>query len=166
MNLRAVHTGRGLTNVSTMDKEIWGEFGRYPDQVKVTARKIRELILDPPEPADDDPEDEFPEGRLLTRKHRTRERNRNIRKKLLKVRREKGPLHCEICGFKPSVTDEKLEDAFFEAHHVVPLSQSDASPTKLKDMALLCANCHRLIHRAISIEKRWFSISDVKTMLL
>jgi 5-methylcytosine-specific restriction protein A len=33
MNLRAVHTGKGLTNVSVMDKAIWGEFGNKREEL-------------------------------------------------------------------------------------------------------------------------------------
>ena len=53
----------------------------------------------------------------------------------------------------------------FEAHHVLLLASGDERKTKLKDMALLCANCHRMLHRAISVEKRWIGIEEVQTIL-
>ena len=31
--------------------------------------------------------------------------------------------------------------------------------------ALLCANCHRLVHRAISREKRWLTLEECKATL-
>ncbi|QBM19140.1 hypothetical protein MARI_32830 [Marinobacter sp. JH2] len=165
MNLRAAHTGKGLTHVSNMDKEIWEEFGDKPDHVKGLADKIRSLIINPPSHSQDELEEEFSEGGLVTRQHQARERNRNVRKKLLKARRSKGPLECEMCGFKPATANKALEESVFEAHHIVPLAQLDKSSTTLKDMALLCANCHRFIHRAISIEKRWYSIAEAKLLL-
>lgn len=165
MNLRAASTGKGLTHVSNMDKEIWAEFGNEPDYVKQLAQKIRDLIAIPSASEESDSEEEFSEGGLLTRQHRTRERNRSVRKKLIQARREKGLLECEMCGFKPNVSDKELEESVFEAHHIVPLAQLDKSSTKLKDMALLCANCHRLIHRAISTQKQWLSITEGKALL-
>jgi len=33
-----------------------------------------------------------------------------------------------------------------------------AHETRLTDLALLCANCHRLIHRVIAVRKEWVTI--------
>jgi 5-methylcytosine-specific restriction protein A len=33
-------------------------------------------------------------------------------------------------------------------------------------MALLCANCHRMVHRAIAQEKRWLSIEEAAVEIL
>jgi len=166
MNLRAVHTGKGLKNVSAMDKVIWDEFGNNREELLSVAAEIRKAIENPEVELDQyHDEVEFSEGGLLTRRHKSRERNRNIRKKLLDSRQKKGQLSCDMCDLKPSISDQRFIDALFEAHHVIPLAQSQANKTRLKDMALLCANCHRLIHRAISLEKRWLSISEARDLL-
>ncbi|WP_433917182.1 HNH endonuclease [Streptomyces sp. NBC_01744] len=34
-----------------------------------------------------------------------------------------------------------------ECHHVVPLHEAGEGQTKLSDLALICSNCHRIIHR-------------------
>ncbi|MFE3146471.1 HNH endonuclease [Streptomyces sp. NPDC059218] len=34
-----------------------------------------------------------------------------------------------------------------ECHHVLPLHVAGEGRTKLSDLALICANCHRMIHR-------------------
>ncbi|WP_405140686.1 HNH endonuclease [Sphaerisporangium sp. NBC_01403] len=36
---------------------------------------------------------------------------------------------------------------YIECHHVIPLHQAGEGLTKLADLALICANCHRMIHR-------------------
>ncbi|WP_233533532.1 HNH endonuclease [Kitasatospora sp. SolWspMP-SS2h] len=36
---------------------------------------------------------------------------------------------------------------YVECHHVVPLHVAGEGTTKLADLALICANCHRMIHR-------------------
>jgi 5-methylcytosine-specific restriction protein A len=35
-----------------------------------------------------------------------------------------------------------------EAHHTLPLAVGAVRVTRAEDLALLCANCHRMIHRA------------------
>ena len=50
-------------------------------------------------------------------------------------------------------------DGFIECHHRIPLSEakSEIKP-KLSDFALLCSNCHRMIHR----KKKWLSVNELK----
>lgn len=41
-----------------------------------------------------------------------------------------------------------LGTGYIEAHHKVPVSSlKDGDETKLSDLAALCANCHRVIHK-------------------
>jgi hypothetical protein len=47
------------------------------------------------------------------------------------------------------------------AHHTVPISEAGKRVTRIRDLALLCANCHGLIHRAIARKKRWLSIEGM-----
>jgi 5-methylcytosine-specific restriction protein A len=35
-----------------------------------------------------------------------------------------------------------------ECHHKVPFGHGTVRATKLADLALVCANCHRIIHRS------------------
>ncbi|RVC76860.1 HNH endonuclease, partial [Mesorhizobium sp. M2A.F.Ca.ET.046.02.1.1] len=145
-NLRSVVTGKGLQNVSAMDRAIWAEFGDRREEVVRLAALIRAGIKVPAKDVVVPAEDEFYEGRVLTRLHYTRERNPRIRAKLLQARSSAG-LNCEICAISyPSVL-ANIHDAAFEAHHVVPLAEAGVRVTRLADMALLCACCHRLIHR-------------------
>jgi len=59
-----------------------------------------------------------------------------------------GRLQCEACGFATQVTFPGLGGEVCEIHHRLPLaSASEAVDTHLEDLAVLCANCHRAIHR-------------------
>jgi len=166
-NLRQVATGKGLANVSETDRSVWAEFGSDPEAVKKLAALIRSTVANAEaSESDDDNEDEFSEGRVLTEVHKRRERDRRIRRRLLTARRKLGALTCDMCLSGTPCRDPKLEDALFEAHHVVPISSSLERKTRLSDMALVCANCHRLLHRAISIGKRWLGVADGKKLLL
>jgi 5-methylcytosine-specific restriction protein A len=164
-NLRQAATGRGLDHTSAMDKRVWEELGHRPADVATLARAIRASIepANQPEPAD--PEEEFFEGRTLSLLHRRRERNPKIRQKLLALREQQGSLRCDVCDRGPPAGDARLRDAVFEAHHVVPLGTGDARRTRLDDMALLCASCHRLLHRLSQLERRWIGILEAKRLL-
>jgi len=159
-NIRQVATGKGLGNTSRTDRAIWDEFGSKPDEVRRLATAIHDgisVLAVTPHFADD--MDEFPEGRILTELHKRRERDRSLRKKLL-ARRATTGLSCDLCGLRRPDLAPSLQAALFEAHHVVPLGSALERITRIADLALLCACCHRLVHALISTEKRWFSISE------
>lgn len=56
---------------------------------------------------------------------------------------------CIVCGFNFEVAYGKHGKNYIEVHHVVPVSTltepSAISPKN--DMAVLCSNCHRMVHR-------------------
>jgi hypothetical protein len=90
-----------------------------------------------------------PEGGRSWRLHLTIERNRgNVERKKRLVKQDTGSLECEACGFDFAEFYGDLGDDFCEVHHKVPLSQID-SPVcpDLDDLAIVCSNCHRMIHR-------------------
>ena len=106
---------------------------------------------------EEDPEEEASEGKILTRMHRSRERNNSIvKKKKRHVLESEGVLRCEACGFDFEEAYGELGHGFAECHHLVPLADlAPGSKTRLSDLAILCANCHRMIHRqgGLSIEE-------------
>lgn len=60
-------------------------------------------------------------------------------------------LHCKVpgCGFDFKKRFGNLGFAYAEAHHKTPVARSAAKgrKTRLGDLATVCANCHRMIHR-------------------
>ncbi|WP_237355028.1 HNH endonuclease signature motif containing protein [Rhizobium phaseoli] len=56
----------------------------------------------------------------------------------------------------------EFQEALFEAHHIRPLAETGERLTKVSDLALLCACCHRLIHKAIASTGQWLSVGDIK----
>lgn len=88
----------------------------------------------------------FPEGRRAFRAHLTRERNNNaVRFKKANASR---PLSCEVCDFR--FYDRYLDGAdFIECHHLRPLGSTGQRVTTQDELILVCANCHRIIHRHI-----------------
>jgi 5-methylcytosine-specific restriction protein A len=168
-NLHKVATGEGFAaNVSKTDRIVWAELGRQRHEVAQIAQLIRRSLTVSElrnDASDYDEEEEFFEGRLLTAFHKKKERHRNIRSKLIASRRKRGALACDMCWRKANSNDATFEDAAFEAHHLLPMSMAMERKTKLKDMALLCANCHRLLHRAIALKRRWLTIDEARKLV-
>lgn len=141
----------GLPNPSRLAREIWRQFVEYPKEcARVAAAVVGELNHIATNAGIGDDSDEFgaEEGSLLSRAHRRRERNRGIvkKKKALAIKTT-GTLICEVCSFNfVAVYGERGSD-FMECHHKIPVaSLRSPSKTRLSDLALVCANCHRMIH--------------------
>ena len=89
------------------------------------------------------------EGKRKLVAHFRIERNRSIiQKKREQVMKTTGKLVCECCGFDFSKYYGSLGHGFCEVHHRVPLADLHGeTDTKLSDLAIVCANCHRVLHR-------------------
>ncbi|WP_406726788.1 HNH endonuclease [Streptomyces sp. GD-15H] len=142
------------TNGGALDVEVLHEFRARPAEMTEVAQLIRQGITAgdlQTLPLDDDEDlDDYsaPEGRLLMSRHRRRERNKGLRKKkIAAVLRQGGTLACEACGFDFEEVYGDRGSGYIECHHVVPLHEAGEGRTKLSDLALICANCHRMIHR-------------------
>ncbi len=81
------------------------------------------------------------EGRLRLRSHLARERSRLL---VAAKRDSVSDRRCEVCGFSSL---ETYGVDYCEVHHLTPLAELDGvAPTRLEDLAIVCANCHRIIH--------------------
>jgi 5-methylcytosine-specific restriction protein A len=101
----------------------------------------------------------FFEGREVLRLHRKKERNpKLVHRKKATTLSVKGCLQCEVCDFDFQVKYGNLGRGFAECHHRTPLSQlTQATLTTLSDLAIVCANCHRMLHRVNGM-----SVEDLK----
>jgi 5-methylcytosine-specific restriction protein A len=80
------------------------------------------------------------------RLHYRVERNGNIAKKIKTL---KGYV-CEVCDLDFREKYGQLGKNFIEAHHLKPISQMNLGELRIDlvdDFAVLCSNCHRMIHR-------------------
>lgn len=158
------YKGVGLANGNKDEEVVWDLYANQPDKLHQLAQHI--LSFTKPEhikeklPELTEEEIESNEGQILSRVHRYRERDSTlVRKKKERFLAERGFLHCECCGFNFSEVYGSHGDGFIECHHTKPVSELDAdSTTKISDLALLCANCHRMIHR----RKPWLSIDELR----
>jgi len=105
----------------------------------------------------------FPEGRLVFCNHRKRERNREVieRAKANAMRRD-GILACGACGFDFLDFYGAIGEGYIEGHHTKPLSDlTEETETAVEDIALVCSNCHRMLHR----RRPWLSIGELSAIL-
>lgn len=64
-------------------------------------------------------------------------------------------LKCECCGISH---EDEIRASIFEVHHKVPYAENfETRPVNVSDLSVLCANCHRMIHRMPDI-------ADVKAL--
>jgi putative restriction endonuclease len=102
-----------------------------------------------PDPLDPTEYGTFTEGEQKRRLHLLRERNPALVRAAKELRMRIDPeLHCEVCGFSYIKFYGERGAEFIEAHHRVPLSKlTSTTKSRVEDLALVCANCHRMLHR-------------------
>jgi len=168
MNFRSFddeYAGEGLSAAGRRDREIWDAFANDTPRLRAVAQAIRAnqemQYVAPVEPYGTV---EAAEGRLLTTVHFRRERNpRLVEEKKRKVLKETGRLECEVCGFDFLRKYGPRGRGYIECHHIRPLyTLKPNSKTGLNDLALVCANCHRMLH----CSRPWPSIAQLKSELV
>lgn len=155
------YDGKGMQSYSKLDKLVFEGFENQKQRLAVLASNIKETVLNETlnnklyaigEETDDDLII-AKEGMVIYRLHKYYERNTKInnQKKALHIKKY-GQLDCEACNFNFHKTYGDLGKGYIECHHTTPLYQiGGESITTLDDLALVCSNCHRMIHREIDV---------------
>lgn len=154
------------SNGNKLDKEVLLEFIDDLPQMHAYAQYLREAAAtDEPRKLPDLPGDEEEsvlEGRYLLRMHKVWERSPALRIKKIKSVGARGePVACEACGFDFGKIYGDRGKGFIECHHVKPLHETGETSTTIKDLALLCSNCHRMIHR----KPPWPTPSQLRSLI-
>lgn len=148
------HEGRGLERGSSLSQRIWDEFAHDAARLHRTATAIRQAVATGDGAAlaasSFEGEQMALECRLLYRLHCARERSgRLVAAKKRQVLSSVGRLQCEVCGFDFEKTYGILGAGYMECHHILPLHElPGVGQVRLSDLALVCANCHRIVHRS------------------
>jgi 5-methylcytosine-specific restriction enzyme A len=151
------YSGKGMEAYGKLDAAIFHEFQADKQQLRAFAQQIRQVIANEPlrmalyaiEDDEVTESDQVLEGQVLYKLHKYRERNaRIVARKKQSVFKHTGKLACEVCGFDFFEQYGSLGKGFIECHHIRPLSETiDFAETKVEDLALVCSNCHRMLHR-------------------
>lgn len=145
------YTGKP-TKGTPQDLAVLLEFLAEPTVMQDKAEVIRTVLSSGRPvvvPADPDIELMADEGAAIAVSHLRRERDPKLRAaKIAAVKRSDAPVACEVCDFDFEVAYGSRGGGYIEVHHIRPLHDSGPVKTSLSDLALLCSNCHRMIHRS------------------
>lgn len=134
------------------DKTVLQEYMMGTGRMHALAEDIRASLLNEASAALNNPEIEVlsaQEGTARAVTHLRRERDPKLRRaKISAMLTSGGNIRCEVCTFDFARTYGELGRDYIEVHHVRPLHDSGPVTTRLEDLALLCSNCHRMVHRA------------------
>lgn len=144
------------------DREVLMEFLTNPARMQALAQQLRDSAVTTASvaalPEIDLGDEPASEGGLLERRHLARERDPKIkRRKIAAVVKSSGTISCEVCGFDFAQTYGKRGQEYIECHHRTPLHVSGPVSTRVTDLALLCSNCHRMIHRG----RPWLTVEEL-----
>jgi 5-methylcytosine-specific restriction protein A len=137
---------------------VWRQFADDPEALEAAVQRITAAANGQAQqlPPEED-EAEAVEGRILFREHRVRERDPGlVRKKKAASLKSQGRLACEVCGLDFAEKYGEIGKGFIECHHTVPLALGSVRTTMTDDLALVCSNCHRVLHRSrpmLSVEQ-------------
>jgi 5-methylcytosine-specific restriction enzyme A len=167
-NILSVHPDfRGTpSNGNRLDKEVLDEFLADPSRMRDLAARISELLAGSAAQSgampDLDDEDGVGEGGVALRAYLRRERDPELRRRKIAATKGRGlPVACEVCTFDFSQVYGSHGLDYIECHHRVPLHVTGETKTRLADLALLCSNCHRMIHRA----KKWLTVDEHRDLV-
>jgi 5-methylcytosine-specific restriction protein A len=165
------YSGKGMTSGSKLDREVFYEFKDHTGSLRSIASQIKMIAANPNlkekiyEIEEDDltRTDCVQEGGILYKLHKVRERDPSIVKhKKDYVYQLTGKLACEACILEFEEYYGKIGKGFIECHHLTPLNTFKAErATTLNDLALVCSNCHRMLH--VGIDK--ISVADLRNMI-
>ncbi|HCD9233339.1 TPA: HNH endonuclease [Elizabethkingia anophelis] len=162
---------KGLDRFSKLDKETFDEFYNKRNELERITNLILSLFdkeeviskLYHIELETDNFVKEGFEGEIIFKLHKVYERdNKLIESKKKYNLQETGRLECEVCEFDFFKIYGELGKGFIECHHTKPLSTYESKQkTELKDLALVCSNCHRMLHRNV----KDMSIENLKNVI-
>jgi 5-methylcytosine-specific restriction protein A len=127
------------------------------------SRKYWQLTLQDGDLRDNKFTEEFPEGKIVERMHLSRERNFKVVELAKRNFKEQyGKLFCQVCGFDFEAIYGIVGKNFIEGHHTIAVSEmSPGHKTKSNEIAMLCGNCHRMVHK----KRPWLTIEQLGNLL-
>lgn len=158
-NVCNINRIKSVTKVEELQFQTWQDFSKYflteeQKSVDITISLINEL-------ESFDSNFTAKEGGLKLLLHLVKERN----SKIISIKKNQAlvnnKLYCEVCTFSFPKTFNK---DYIECHHLTrigdPIGERE---TTLDDLALVCANCHRMLHS--KFEGKYLSLNELREVL-
>jgi 5-methylcytosine-specific restriction protein A len=155
------------TNGNRLDPIVLQDFLSHASEMRAQAEAIRAALIswedDPRQISELDVDDlGADEGAVLLRAHLRRERDPQLKgRKLEEARRRGVGLACQVCRFDFRATYGVRGADYIECHHRTPLGVTGKTVTRLSDLALICSNCHRMIHRT----RNWLTVEELASLV-
>lgn len=163
--------GKGMKGGSKLDRLVFEEFYNNRDKLREIANEIRKVAEDTSlrhklyaiEEDEQTKTDSVIEGQVIYKLHKVRERDSKIvMRKKESVWTATGRLACEACMFEFEEFYGDIGKGYIECHHRTPLASFKVSTkTTLDDLALVCSNCHRMVHKKIDS----LTVEDLRMMI-
>ncbi|WP_179218184.1 HNH endonuclease [Dokdonia pacifica] len=143
--------------INKSEEEVWIAIQKYADlKVKEYKQTYDDLI------SIQESEAEYiigtTEGGKKVTTSYSYERKPSLRSDAVKIH----GLECVVCGFNFEAFYGDWGKGFIEVHHIQPLSENKGQEIETNpktDLTVLCANCHRMVHRK---KKITLSIEELK----
>jgi 5-methylcytosine-specific restriction protein A len=156
------------TNGNRLDGEVLQDFLNRPEEMRALAAAIAAELAS----SDETSSTKFPdpdladfsaeEGGVLLRAHLRRERSPRLRREKITDAKSRGQtIACEVCGFDFFQAYGPRGLDYIECHHRVPLHVSGRTRNRPEDLALICSNCHRMIHR----KAPWLTVEELRELV-
>ncbi|HEV7332377.1 MAG TPA: HNH endonuclease [Flavisolibacter sp.] len=148
-----------LSEVATQE-EIWRLFEKH------LCSNVRSKIFNPESPVGIFGEEE---GDKIIKNHIKQEITRR-NSKIVQIKKNQartqgnGHILCECCDFDFNHTYGEHGDGFIECHHKIHVAAGKRI-TKLEDLALVCSNCHRMLHRK-NTTNGYFTVEQLRKLIL
>ena len=102
--------------------------------------------------------------RTILRLHKFKERNPEIIGRAKDKAKSENKLFCEVCLFNFETQFPELGIGFIECHHKQHIAKGGVRETKIEDLAIVCANCHRMLHKK-NKNGNFNGIEDLKKLI-
>ena len=153
-----------ILDISVLNEKCNGQFWS-PQQSGIRIKDsviqiLRELWAEVTKEYPQNPEESsyYTEGTKKTVYTTKYERDPKVRRIFLKGKK----LKCEVCGFDFEAVYGALGRGYIEVHHKKPVSEGVRMTDLDRDLAMLCSNCHRMIH---SRKNHMITIEELKKII-
>jgi len=136
------YPARALPDEATLASDLSAMLSLYDGLVQQDVVGDPAAVADGDEPAELDYEDA-----TRFRVHKRIERNSDLAKRAKQLL----GFRCQVCGADFEKRYGAVGKEFIEAHHLRPLASLKGKKVAMdpaKDFAVLCPNCHRMVHRS------------------
>ncbi len=147
--------------IMTLDEKkilLWNLFRDKDLTIKTLINENQTSIIDPVVEAIEG------EEKYRWIRHRYYERDPALIKAKKNEAKHHGPILCEACNFD-FIKSYGIHGAeFMECHHRFPIAKHGKRTNTLEDLALVCSNCHRMLHRK-NVHNDYYTVEQLKLLI-